>query len=121
MTTTSNRLVTFVTGGSLLKRTLLSVTGFGLGSLLIAGVLSLVFVGVAESVLPASSDRDTLPNQATQATQAADVDPPAAGAAEPVERGALADRRRNRTKIRRGASRSSLPTKTPSTVGDRPL
>ena len=112
MTTTPNRLLTFVTGGSLLKRTLLSVTGFGLGSLLIAGLLSMVFVGVAESVLPASSDQDAQP---------AEIAPPTAAAADPAAPEALADRRRDRAKSRRGASRPSLPTKTPSNVGERPL
>jgi hypothetical protein len=112
MTTTLHRLLTFVTRGSLLKRTLLSVTGFGLGSLLIAGLLSMVFVGVAESVLPASSD---------QGAQPADVDPPAAAAAGTAAPEALADRRRDRAKSRRGASRPSLPTTTPPNVGDRPL
>jgi hypothetical protein len=44
---------------SLLKRTLLYVLAFGLGSLLIAGVLSFAMVSIAEGVLPAPRDGST--------------------------------------------------------------
>jgi hypothetical protein len=99
-----------VTGGSLLRRTLLSITGFGLGSLLIAGTLSLVFVGIAESVLPTSPEHE----------DGAAIEEPAA-ARPPAERDALADRRRDGVPSRRRAPRAQLPKKTKATASERPL
>lgn len=40
---------------SILRRTVLYVLGFGLGSLAVAGLLSLIFVSVADSVLAGGS------------------------------------------------------------------
>lgn len=41
--------------GGIIKRTLLYVLGFGLGSLLIAGVLSFTMMSIADGVMPSGS------------------------------------------------------------------
>jgi hypothetical protein len=52
---------------SLLKRTLLYVLAFGLGSLLIASILGFAMVSIAEGVLPAPKDSATAPRKPGEA------------------------------------------------------
>lgn len=105
------RLFSYLTTGGLLKRTLISVTGFGLGSLLLAGLLSLIFVGAAESLLPATpSDTDST-----------GPDEPAATATPRMKRPPATEGRGVRAERRAGSPRRAANAPTPNSADERPL
>ncbi len=65
---------------SLLKRTLIYVVSFGLGALLVVGVLSFTMVSIAEGLLPKAKDR-------TSAARKGDRKRPAGKATKRLEPG----------------------------------
>jgi hypothetical protein len=57
---------------SLMKRTLIYVLSFGLGALLIVGLMSVTFVTIADSLLPSSKDKPTSSRKADDGADDAD-------------------------------------------------
>jgi hypothetical protein len=68
----TNRLAVF-TEGSLLKRTLVSVGTFVLGSVVLLGIMSLVLVSIARAVIPSHGDKDKKADDKSEAAPGSSV------------------------------------------------